>query len=172
MRLAALILITLGHAAAAQMIDVQPGAKVRVSAPGIVAGQVEGLITSRTADSIVLLTSKSMQYRIALGSVSMLSVSQGKSRLKGAAKGSLWGAGIMLVFSAAVSGDPDMRRGEYANSPPVSVPAFIALETVGGAMIGAGIGAIVGSERWNSYEIPSRVTASVGISRVGLSVAF
>lgn len=172
MRLAALLLVTLGHVVAGQMIDLQPGAKVRLTAPGVVAGQVEGLVASRTADSVVLLTSKPMQYRIALASVSGLAVSQGKSRLIGAAKGSVWGGGIMLVLSAAMSGDPDVRRGDYENSPTVSVPAFIALETVSGAMLGAGIGAIVGSERWSSYDLPSRVTVGVAKSRVGLSVAF
>lgn len=173
MRLAALLLVTLAPAPlAAQMIDVQPGARVRVTAPGVVAGQVEGIIATRTADSVVLLTSKPTSYRIALGSISTLSVSQGKSRLKGAAKGSVWGSAIMLVMSAAISGDPSVRRGDYPDAEPVSIPSFIAAETVGGAMIGAAIGAIVGSERWNSYETPPRVTVGAGSGRARLSVAF
>jgi hypothetical protein len=173
MRLAALLLVTLVPVSlAAQMIDVQPGARVRLTAPGVVAGQVEGLIATRTADSVVLLTSKPTSYRIALGSIKTLSVSQGKSRLKGAAKGSVWGAAIMLVMSAAISGDPSVRREGDTNTEPVSIPTFIASETMGGAMFGATIGAIIGSERWNSYETLPRVTVGTAGGRAGLSVAF
>jgi hypothetical protein len=172
MRLAALFLVTLAPAPlAAQMIDVQPGVRVRVTAPGVVAGQVEGLIATRTVDSVVLLTSRPSSYRIALESITTLSVSQGKSRLKGAAKGSAWGGAIMLVMSAAMSGDPSVRQVD-ANTEPVSIPTFIATEVVGGAMFGAAIGAIIGSERWNSYETLPRITVGAAGGRARLSVAF
>jgi len=32
----------------AQMLDVQPGARVRVTAPGVVAGRIDGTVVSRT----------------------------------------------------------------------------------------------------------------------------
>jgi hypothetical protein len=99
-------------------------------------------------------------------------VSQGKSRLKGAAKGSVWGSAIMLVMSAAMSGDPSVRDGGYADAKPVSIPTFIASEMVGGAMFGAAIGAIVGSERWDSYETLPQVTVGAAGGRARLSVAF
>src|SRR5205823_14272559 len=72
---------------AGQMIDLRPGARVRVTAPGVLAGRLEGTIIERSADSIVVATTQAAQYRIGLSSASSISDFEGRRRLPGAGKG-------------------------------------------------------------------------------------
>jgi hypothetical protein len=169
-RIALLLLALTPFCATAQMIDLQPGSRVRVSSPGLIAGRIEGLVAQRTADSIVIVTSQPATYRIAVGSATSISRSLGKSRSRGALKGALWGGPIMLVLSATMTGDTELRRNYDGSVMPVS--SFLAMETLGGAGIGALIGALIGSEQWASYETPARITVGHNSARVGASFSF
>jgi hypothetical protein len=152
------------------MIDLVPGARVRVTAPGTIAGRLEGTVSSRTADSLVVLTNAPAQYRIALRSVESVEVSRGTSRSAGATKGALWGGGIGLAISIPLSGDAESRRS--ADGGTMSPANFIAIETIGGAMIGAAIGAMIGSEQWARYASPVRVNVGRNGGRVGAALSF
>jgi hypothetical protein len=153
----------------AQMIDVQPGARVRVTAPGVIAGRLQGTVIARMNDSIVVATPQMVQYRLALGSLSEIAVSQGKSRAAGAKRGAIWGAGITApLLMIGVAGDSTFRSsGEKAG--------FIAVGTAMYAGIGALIGAAIGAEGWSSHVTTKpqiAVTASHAGLRIGARAAF
>jgi hypothetical protein len=64
MRRLALFLIALSPAVSrAQVIDVQPGARVRVTAPGVVAGDLDAVVLQRVGDSLVVAQQSAAQYR-------------------------------------------------------------------------------------------------------------
>jgi hypothetical protein len=51
---AALLIVALAFPLAAQESEIQPGARVRVQMPGLVAGKFAGTVITRTADTLVL----------------------------------------------------------------------------------------------------------------------
>jgi hypothetical protein len=149
--------------AAAQMVDVVPGMRIRVTAAGV-ASRIEGTVATRTADSIVVVTPEPAQYHIAMASISSLDVSQGRTRSYGAMKGALWGGGILCVLALPLSWD----SSKSSHPDPV---AILATQTVGGAIIGAGIGALVRAEEWTSLP-PARISVSRNGARVGAAFSF
>ena len=73
--------------ARAQSTELRPGAKIRVIAPGIVAGRLEGTLLSRTRDSLTIGSPDNAPLSIPLAGITSVEVSHGKSRAKGALKG-------------------------------------------------------------------------------------
>jgi len=72
MRYASLVLLALPLSLGAQMLDVQPGARIRVSAPSVVAGRIDGTVINRTPDSVVVATPGLFQYRFGLSSMASI----------------------------------------------------------------------------------------------------
>jgi hypothetical protein len=152
--LASLVLATAG---AQPFSELAPGARVRIRAPGIVAGRYTGTVLSRTADTLVVASSAAAVARVPVSSLTSVEVSRGKSRSRGALKGIAWGAPIGLVVgllaAAALSSDPN-----YGGLEETSKGEFVAQSFAGGAIWGAIIGAIAGSERWDRYDLPTRTS--------------
>lgn len=150
--------------------EVAPGARVRIRAPGIVAGRYTGTVLSRTSDTIVVASSAAASVRVPVGSLTSVEVSRGRSRARGAGKGALWGGGIGIGLGvlAAAAGSAEDYGGE-------SDAEVITGSILGGAIWGALIGAIVGSERWERYDLPARTSlrlpAAPGRIAVALAVA-
>jgi hypothetical protein len=162
-----LLLIAMPVAAHAQMLDVQPGARVRVVAPGMVAGRVEGTVISRMGDSVVLATAQMTQIRLALGSVTSLDLYRGRSKAAGARKGALWtGAITAPLLILGEIGDATLSDAEKVG--------FVAFGTGVWTGIGALIGMAVGAEDWSSYAFKPTVdvaTKGQGL-RIGGRVSF
>ena len=144
--------------------ELQPGARLRVAAPGVVAGRYEGTLLSRTADTLRLGSANGAPVAIPIARLTSLEVSRGKSRTAGALRGIMWGAPIGLaagVLSAsAVTGDCIGCTDDYSKG------GWIALSTLSGALWGAGIGALVGRERWDEFQLAPRT--SIGASPDGV----
>jgi hypothetical protein len=173
--LSLLALSTLAAPAGAQMTELQPGARVRVQAPGIVAGRYVGTVLTRTADTVELGAPGAAPIKVPLARVTSVEVSRGSSRALGALRGVEWGAPIGLVFGVvAASTTEDPYCWDYCSTSGSYKAGIIAASTLAGALWGAGIGALVGRERWERFDVASRSSFDVrsGRMRVGFAVAF
>jgi hypothetical protein len=150
---------------AAQMADIVPGMRIRVSATDL-SGRIEGTVATRTVDSIVVVTPAPAQYHIAVASITSMAVSKGRTASQGAMKGALWGGGIGLVLTLPLSWDSSK------SSHPPNYGVMLVEGTVVDGMIGAGIGALVRAEEWTSYDLPARISVNRNGARVGASFSF
>jgi hypothetical protein len=172
---AALLAVSLPRPLAAQMSELQPGARIRVQAPGIVAGRYEGTVLTRTADTIVVGGPNVSPVRVPLARVSSLEISRGNSRAEGAIAGMKWGVPIMagfgVVIGAAAASDDNTCLGcsEIGSGDVVAVTALFALS---GAIYGAGIGALIGRERWDQFDLAPRTSLRIQSGRIGLGLEF
>jgi hypothetical protein len=147
----------------AQMLDVQAGARIRVTAPGVVAGRVEGTVINRSGDSIVIATPALAQYRLGMSSLATLEVFQGRSHGLGAEKGALWGAGVMLPFALLATMDTPRSSDALAVATEVEIVY---------AGIGAIIGSIIGADSWSAHSMAPTISSSGGAIRVGTALRF
>jgi hypothetical protein len=156
-----LLLIAMPMAAQAQLLDVQPGVRVRVRSPGALAGRVEGTVIARDKDSIVVATPQAVQFRLALASITDLAVSRGKSRSLGARRGALWTSAITApILILGVGFDSSLTSSEKIG--------FVAFGTGVYAGIGALVGMAIGAEAWSSHTLQPAVTVgSKGAARLG-----
>ncbi len=161
--------------AAAQLTELQPGVRVRIQAPGVVAGRFEGTVLMRSADTIVVGAPNVSPIRVAVARISALEISRGTSRADGAIAGMKWGAPIMAATGATL-GIAAVSNDNYCNSckktsaaNAVGVTAVFALA---GVVYGAGIGALIGREHWDAFDLASRTSLEVGRGRIGLTVGF
>lgn len=160
----AITLLCSSHLAAqiaARTDEIQPGAKVRVTAPGVVAARYVGTVLARTGDTLTVGGPNTLPFAIPSSRITLLEVSRGKSRGDGAIRGMKWGTPIGLGFGVLTMGfiadclgcatRPDSdRSGERG--------AWVATSTLSGVAYGALIGALVGREHWESFDL-SRHTA-------------
>lgn len=149
------------------LAEVQPGARVRVEAPGIVAGKYVGTVLTRSGDTLTLGNPSGAPVALPLHSIRSLEISRGKSRSAGALRGMLWGGPIGAAVGAfAVATAEDCTACYEA---PGDAEAF-ALFTASGLLWGAGIGAIVGRERWDRFDLPARTAFRFGPRSAALAV--
>jgi hypothetical protein len=134
------------------MVDLRPGVRVRIRAPGSINGRVTGVVTERSADSLSIAMENGVPFRLPLSAISTVDISQGRSGGRGAMKGAMWGAGIGLLsggFSDGAgencTGDSCFSRGE-----------LLAASVITGGLAGAAIGALVKSESWQRLDVPVR----------------
>ena len=153
---------------------VKPGDRVRVTAPDQALSKYTGTLAGVYGDTLRLDT-----LHVPLQSVTRLDVHRGQKSKAGT--GALIGAGVGAaagVITALVVCAEDNRDCENAGSGLTAAAALVL--GVGGALLGAGLGAVVGSnvkvDRWE--EIPlDRLRVSVAPQRdgrfgLGLSVRF
>ena len=173
-------LLVAGAAAvpAGAQVMLQPGAKVRITAPSTGVDRFEGTIIA-TGDTIDVARGDA-RVRVPASAVTRLELSRGRSRLAGAGRGALWGAGIGLAFGALTSGlrdDPDLCGDDASTCEGYSMGEWLVLNTTGGALWGVIIGAIVGKERWDTIAVPGTTRTSMTVQpwiaperRVGVMV--
>lgn len=164
----AFLILTVAPAAHAQLTEIQPGARVRVRAPGIVAGRYTGTILSRNGDTLRVGSPNSVPVEVPVSRITMLEVSRGSSRSSGAVRGTLWGGAIGLGAGLVVA--VTESNTETGGSSDRSV--IVGYATLSGFFYGAIIGAIVGREQWDSYDLPRRVSLRVHPGGVGTAIAF
>jgi len=156
----------------AQSNELQPGARVRVSAPGILAGHYVGTILSRSRDTLQLGGPNAAPVSVPVNRITSLEVSRGKSRLHGAGRGVLWGAPIGLVVGLASANSledcTDFGCGDASSGER---EAYVLASTLGGALWGAGIGALVGRERWEHFAVGARTAFGYRDGRTSFGAA-
>ena len=158
----------------AQLAEVQPGVKVRIRAPSAVGGQVQGFVATRSRDSLSLSTGQGPLVSLPLAAITSVEVSRGKSRTDGAKRGLLWGVPIGVLVMMADAPTDESRCTSEPCTDDLSDAQRLAIGVIGGGGGGAGIGALVGRERWQRLEVTPRL--SVGVPRqrftIGAAVAF
>jgi hypothetical protein len=176
-----LLLVVLAPGARAQLAEAQPGARMRIQAPGIVAGRYVGTVLSRTADTLVLGSPNATPVRVPISRISSAEVSRGSSRGLGALQGLKWGVPIGLAIGVLAAVSSDNPDDYYCGSLPDCGQSdgsykagLIGGGILGGAIWGAGIGALVGRERWERFDVTPRTSFDVrhGRARLGFSVGF
>lgn len=162
--------------ARAQYTEVQPGARVRIVAPGIVAGRYVGTVLTRSADSLELGAPGVPPIKMPFARITSLEVGRGSSRALGAGRGVMWGAPIGLVVGviAAAGTDSDPYCFDTCTRSGSYKAGIIAASTLAGALWGAGIGAIVGRERWERFDVAPQSSFNLrqGRAMIGFAVAF
>jgi protein involved in polysaccharide export with SLBB domain len=160
---------------AQQDLPVSPGDRVRVSVPD---ERAVGIVTSIRADSLVLnVESREAPLALAFASLTKLEVSRGQKAQTG--QGALIGMGVGAAVGAilAVSICSDGNCTESTSSDDQSGLALAAAVVlgVGAVALGAGIGALIGSnskiERWETIPL-SRLRLSPAPSGGGLEVSY
>ena len=170
------ILLVLGGAApcaaqatAGQYAEVLPGARVRITAPGVVAGRYVGTVLSRPADTVVVANSGGAQVRVPIASMTALEVSRGKSRMAGFTRGLIWGAPIGLGFGLLTMST--VEGTDQGDGQTWGQGEWAAYSALSGAIWGGAIGALVGRERWDAYIPQGRVSVVPHGGRVGVGLA-
>jgi hypothetical protein len=173
--LPALVLLLAGQAGA-QLRELQPGARVRVTAPTVLGGKLEGMIVGRKGDTLSIVSLNAAPVDVPISALSRVEISRGKSRAAGAKEGLLWGLAIGFpVGLATATGDNktwnlvDERCDPFFQTcATYSDVEQVMLVTVGSGAIGAGIGTLIGKERWETLSIP--VLPVVIVKRDGVLV--
>jgi hypothetical protein len=155
----------------AQLTEAQPGARVRLEAPGILAGKYEGTVLTRRGDTLRVGGPNSAPVTVPIDRLTSFELSRGSSRLLGAQHGTYWGAGVGLVLGLAV-----LPLGSCSNCSDAlssgEQASFVVYMTVSGALYGAGIGAIVGRERWERFDLAPRPVVGFRAGRPMLGLSF
>jgi hypothetical protein len=153
----------------AEHSELQPGARLRIVAPGILAGRRVATLLSRSGDTITIGSPSSLPIAIPISGISSVEISAGKSRSQGALRGLEWGvpigAALGLVSLPMVH---SCRECDLRESP--NDAGWVALNAVGGAVWGAGIGALVGRERWDAFDVSRHAALGVRPSGVALAI--
>jgi hypothetical protein len=155
----------------APLVELQPGTRVRVQAPGVVANSLEATVVTRVRDTVTLTTVRGVSIPVALAAITAADVSRGRSHRNGAVEGLAWGAGAGLVVGLLSAVIYDARSDACGAEPcenALSPGEVVAGGFMTGALLGAGIGAIAGAERWERLTIPMFV--AVRPSRAGLAL--
>lgn len=143
--------------AGAQLAELQPAARVRLRAPGVIAGRLQGVVIARTADTVTIATPSAAPLQVPLARITSAEVSRGKSHRDGALKGLKWGTGLGLVSGILGAIGYEECTGDDCRDELTRGEAFTT-SLVGGALVGAGIGAMIGSEHWERLDLPVRNT--------------
>lgn len=128
-----------------------PGTRIRLSAPGVLADQLDATIVRRPSDSLVVATQAGVEYSVALASVTAIDRFDGRSAKQGAKKGfiigALTGLPVAILFPALAGCDVACTIG------------FAAYFDAAYGGIGAAIGAGIGVDKWTGLDLRPRVSA-------------
>jgi hypothetical protein len=169
----ALLLALAGTAASAgaQLTELQPGARVRVTAPGAIAGRLDVTVISRTADTLVIASPSLASVPVPISRITSLEVSRGSSRVAGALYGAMWGGAIGVGLGLLTESSYGCSDCYYDNG---SRGEWVIAGGIAYGSIGAVIGAIAGRERWESFDLARRTSVGVrgGRPTVAMRIPF
>jgi hypothetical protein len=127
----------------------EPGTRVRVTAPTLQPPRIAGDVALLRPDTLVLARGGE-RVPIANARIDLIEVSQGLDRRRGAWRGTIFGAlvgaGLGATFGAL--GAQDLPTGVGTSA----ALGFLAGGLVGGGL-GAGAGAVFAPERWQGYRV-------------------
>jgi hypothetical protein len=155
----AFVALLAASTAQAQAGALNPGARVRITAPGVVADDYEGTVLSRSADTLVIGSTNLAPIAVPVSRITGLSMSRGKSRSAGAVRGMNWGAGVLggLGLVLAATAKPCTTCRDSTITMGDRIGGVIAFSVVG-AIYGAPIGALIGTERWETFDLKLRTS--------------
>jgi hypothetical protein len=160
-----------GVASAQAYPELQPGTRVRIRASNIV-GQMTGKIASRTADVVVVDDERGTVMTLPFSELSDVQVSRGVNHSRGALQGAMWGGGLGLgaglMFAALPNSARNSQSGFGLGPPSDAEGVFIGAG--GGLVLGAALGALGGSERWERIRVPASIAVIPVRHGVGLRV--
>ncbi len=146
--------------ARAQLTEAQPGARVRVQAPGIVAGRYVGTVLVREPGMLRLGGPGTAPIDVPIDRITSLEISKGSSRLAGAGRGIKWGLPIGLAFGLISASTASEESRIYwdggLQKDTVSKGEIVAVFGLGGALWGAAIGALIPKEQWAQFDLAPR----------------
>jgi hypothetical protein len=146
--------------AGAVQSELHPGARVRIEAPGILAGRSVATVLSRSNDTLTVGGPGTVPVAIPMARISSLQISKGKSHSLGAIRGLEWGTSIGAVFGVATaSGASNCKSCNPQERPTAG--GWIAFSAVAGAVWGSAIGAVIGRERWEAFDVSRRAALGV-----------
>ena len=128
-----------------------PGTRIRLTAPGVLADQLDATIVRRPPDSLVVATPAGVEYSVALASVTSIDRFDGRSAKQGAKRGFVVGAVTMLPFAVLFSG--------LGGCDAACTAGFAAYFDAAYGGIGAAIGAGIGVDKWTRVDLQPRVSA-------------
>lgn len=147
------------------VIQVEPGSRVRIVAPVFGPGRQIGTVVSLTRDTLVLRQGVNTAFRpVATSEITALEISSGTHtrKAKGALLGLLVGAGGGAVLGYTLYREPRCRKEAFACVDifgPGSKGANAALSAVGGGLLGALAGTLFGllpTETWVPGVVATR----------------
>jgi hypothetical protein len=161
--------------ASAQYTEAQPGTRVRIEAPGVVAGRFEGTVLSRDNDMVRVGAPNAAPVDIPMGRITSFEISRGTSRWAGVGRGASVGLPIGLVLGLLAStGDAEARTyWDAGGRDTLSRGAIIAYGAFAGALWGGAIGALIPKERWERFTTTPRTGFDPRSRRmtIGLAIA-
>lgn len=159
----------------AQLTEAQPGARVRVTAPGVVAGTFVGTVLAREPGIMRVGSQDTAPIDVPLDRLTSLEISKGKSRAAGAGRGTVVGGlvGLAVGAVAALSDDEDRAYYNYSTNTrdTTSRGAMVAYGVFTGALIGAAIGVFIPKERWERFDLAPRTGMDPRRRRMELGVS-
>ena len=162
-------------AAQAQYAEAQPGTRVRIEAPGIVAGRFEGTVLSRDNDMVRVGSPSATPVDVPINRITSFEISRGASRWAGVRRGAVIGIPIGLAFGLiAASGDADSRMyWDAGGRDTASRGAIVAYSVLAGAFWGGVVGALIPKERWEPFALTPRTgfDSRRGRFELGLALA-
>jgi hypothetical protein len=170
---ASALTIALASMAEAQYSEAQPGTRVRIEAPGIVAGKYEGTVLSRDNDVVRVSAPNAMPVEVPIGRITSFEISRGKSRWAGVGRGARVGLPVGLVLGLLAStGDADARTyWDGGRRDTLSRGEMVAYGAFAGVIWGGAIGALIPKERWERFTVTPRTGFDFRRSRVELGLA-
>lgn len=172
-RFASVMLLTLLAAGASAQTpgdlssEVQPGARVRASAPGV--GTMSGRVVAVQGDSLRVARDHSADtVRFAVSQLTSLDLSVGrhKRRWRGAGIGFLGGAALGAAVGAATYQKPDCTGSAYFCDIGRGADVVVGATVVGA--VGAVAGAVVGGgtvDSWRPVSLARRASLEIGVPR-------
>ncbi len=131
---------------------VQRGDRVRLQAPRISSGQLVGEVTELEGDTL-MLSSEGGGSTIAIPTADLERIAVSQGRKSNAILGLLVGAGVGIASAVGLSIWVCNADDDGCTSGQV-VGGGLALTAIG-AGLGAGVGALIKTERWREASIPA-----------------
>jgi hypothetical protein len=166
--------------ARAQLAPVGVGARVRLEAPAVGVQRLDATVVGVDGDSLEIERHGARRW-LAVHDIRRLELYRGRDRASAARRGALWGAGIGTFLGLTIAGMtsahtrecalPNSQQCELAPWPVRKVVGWTALTAVGTGAYGAGVGALLGRERWERV-LPARAAIAPAPGGVGVRVAF
>ena len=170
--IAGLLLVSVTNLSAQQAPPIEPGSRVRITAPDQAMHQEVVTLEAWRGDTLVI--GRPWTFRCPLASVTRLDVSRGRNALKGLLIGAMVGAPICAAVLFVGSQDPgDPNSLCYEGAAGCAARGALVCGAAGG-LVGLGIGAL--SERWKEVPLDqlrlSFVARRDGRLSFGVSVEF